>query len=78
LLERTTSQELSELRAYETVNGPIGPQYVESVLAAIQEQLQEVCRLLIAQGVEDEDDVPDLHHYPRPYELYNLEEPDGS
>lgn len=80
LLESTTSRDLAELRAYELTNGPIGSQYSDDILAAIHEQLQQVCRLLIAQGAEDEDDIPDLHRYPRTYEMFqlDLEDDDGS
>lgn len=70
MLRSVTSVELAEWRAYEQLNGPTGPQYEQQALAEIQEMLQHVCRLLVAQSAEDEDDIPAVQHYPRPNELY--------
>lgn len=78
LLASVTSRDLAELRAYELVNGPIDSQYSDDLLAAIHEQLQQVCRLLIAQGADEDDDIPDVHRYPRTYEMFELEADDGS
>lgn len=64
--------------AYEIANGPIGGRYSEEALASIQEQLQHVCRVLIAQGVEDDDEIPKLKPYPRPGAVYGSEADDGS
>lgn len=78
-MESTTSTELAELRAYELVNGPIGSQYSDDALAAIHEQLQQVCRLLVAQNAEDEDDIPQFHPFPRARAVYDSwEEENGS
>jgi hypothetical protein len=77
LLESVTSQELAELRAYEIVNGPIGStQYADEALASIHELLQQIARLLMAQNAEDEDDIPPLVPYPRPADIFTLQEDD--
>lgn len=70
MLARVTSRELAELKAYELFNGPIGKdEYTHDVLAAIHEQLQQIGRLLIAQNASDEDEIPDIAHYPRSREV---------
>lgn len=63
--------------AYEVANGPIGGRYSEEALASIQEQLQHVCRVLIAQSVEDGDEIPELKPYPRPGAVYGAGVDDG-
>lgn len=70
MLGSVSSRELTELRAYEMVNGPIGSQYSEEILGDIHEQLQNLGRLLIAQTAEDADDIPPVHRYPRPWEVW--------
>lgn len=70
LLDTVSSEELAELRAYEYINGPIGPQYVQETLAALHEQLQRVVSTIIAVNTKDEDDIPNVASYPRPYEIY--------
>lgn len=70
MLETVSSEELAELRAYEYINGPIGPQYVQETMAALHEQLQRIVSTLIAVNTKDEDDIPDVMTYPRPYEIY--------
>lgn len=67
-----SSRELAEYRAYELVNGQVDSQYSDDLLAAIHEQLQQVCRLLIAQGADDEDDIPDINPYPRTWQMFNI------
>lgn len=74
MLRSVTSVELTEWRAYEYLNGPLGPGYEQNALAEIHEMLQNVCRLLVAQNVEDEDDIPDVEHYPRPHEVFKRRE----
>jgi hypothetical protein len=74
LLATHTSAELTELRAYERKNGPIGAQYMEEALAAIHEQIQRVVSAIVAGNVKDEDDIPEVVHFPRPYEVFNLKE----
>lgn len=69
-----SSTALTELRAYEMKNGPIGSQYEREALAAIHEQLQRLVSTLISVNVEDEDDVPPIVHFPRPHEIFNQEE----
>lgn len=78
LLASVTSRDLAELRAYELVHGTVDSQYSDDLLASIHEQLQQVCRLLIAQGAEEEDEIPEIHPYPRTYQMFQLEEDDGS
>lgn len=69
MLADTTSYELSELAAYELINGPIGGRYSEELLADIHQQLQRVCSILIAQHVEHEQQVPQPQRYPRPHDV---------
>lgn len=70
MLASVTSREIAEWRAYERLNGPIGSSaYQEEALASMHEMLQHLARILIAQNVEDEDDIPDISHYPRPFEF---------
>lgn len=62
-----SSADLTEWRAYEIINGPVGPQYEREALASIHEILQNVCRLLVAQNSKETDDIPDVVRYPRPH-----------
>lgn len=66
MLRSVTSEELSEWRAYERLNGALGPSYSQEVLAAIHEMLQSIGRTLVAANTDDEDKVPEFREYPRP------------
>lgn len=74
MLRSVTSRELAEWRAYEFVNGPVGPQYEQEALASIHEMLQQVARLLVAQNAKDEDDIPAIVRYPRPFDVFRNKE----
>lgn len=67
-----TSADLTELRAYEMKNGPIGQDYERETLAAIHEQLQRINQTLISVNVKDEDDVPPITPFPRPHQILTL------
>jgi hypothetical protein len=47
---------------------------MEEALAAIHEQIQRVVSAIVAGNVKDEDDIPEVVHFPRPYEVFNLKE----
>lgn len=76
MLETVTSEELAELRAYERINGPIGPHYMQEVLAAMHEQLQRIVSTVVAVNTpeKDEDNIPEVLRYPRPPEVFNPRE----
>lgn len=74
LLETVSSRDLAELRAYERLNGPIGPQYIQESLACMHEQLQRIVAAVYAVNVKDEDDIPEVVAYPRPPEIFNPSE----
>lgn len=69
MLASLNSREISEWRAYELTNGPVGAQYEQNALAEIHEMLQQLARILIAQHANDQDDIPSIQHFPRPNEL---------
>jgi hypothetical protein len=74
MLSCVGANELAEYRAYEYLNGPIGPAYEQQTLAAIHEQLQLIVMTLRQANAKDPDDVPGVVLYPRPNEVYKLGE----
>jgi hypothetical protein len=66
VLERHTSKELAELRAYEMVYGSIGQSFEREALASIHEALQHIARILIAANSEEGAQLPEIIEYPRP------------
>lgn len=70
MLESLSSTEIVEWRAYETLNGPVGSgAYEQEALASIQEMLQHVARILIAANADEDSKIPEMVHYPRPFEF---------
>lgn len=69
-----TSADLAELRAYEVVNGPIGQVYEREAFAALHDQMQRVCSILIAVNSKDPEDAPDVLRYPRSHEVYTFDD----
>jgi hypothetical protein len=64
-LDNLSSTELAEWMAYEKVAGPVGDMYTHEALASIQEHLQLLLK------VQTGEEGPDVHRFPRPYELYD-------
>lgn len=70
MLSSLSSRDITEWRAYELLNGPVGSAaYSEEALASMHEMLQHIGRILIASNAEDQSSVPELIHYPRPFEF---------
>lgn len=63
------SYELAQWRAFERVNGPLGHQYSDDMLANIHEQLQ-ACQFILGRlSAGDESPVPMPHRVLRPHEV---------
>jgi len=73
MLDRISSLELAEWRAYERHAGPLGNGYGDETLAALHEQLQRANHLLGAAHFTDKkhrkNPVPKPEKYPRPSEV---------
>ena len=69
LMSRVSSFELTQWRAFEKVNGPLGRQYSDDMLANIHEQLQAIQFILGRMSAGDESPVPQPHRMPRPHEV---------
>lgn len=70
MLASLTSREIAEWRAYELLNGPVGPSYEQNALASIHEMVQQLCRIMISVNSEEgSSGVPDIIRYPRPDEF---------
>ena len=67
-----SSVEYSQWMAFERAHGPIGPEWSDEALAAIQEQLQQLSYLLSQAKFTDKTHrrgpIPKPERYPRPYE----------
>lgn len=66
------SREYSQWMAFERAHGPIGNEWSDEALAAIQEQLQQLSYLLSQAKFTDKTHrrgpVPKPERFPRPYE----------
>lgn len=67
-----SSYELSQWMAFERAHGPIGSEWSDEALAAVQEQLQQLSYLLSQAKFTDKTHrkgpVPKPERFPRPYE----------
>jgi hypothetical protein len=66
--------------AYEREDGPIGSRWQDEATAATHEQLQRLNHLLGAAHFTDrkhkKNPVPSPKKYPRPYEMFEKDQPD--
>lgn len=69
LLTRVSSYELTQWMAFERVNGPLGRQYSEDMLANIHEQLQAIQFILGRMSAGEDSPVPAPHRMLRPHEV---------
>lgn len=69
LLSKISSYELSEWMAFERVNGPLGQQYSDDMLANVHEQLQAIQFILGRMSAGEESPVPAPHRVLRPHEV---------
>jgi hypothetical protein len=66
MLHRISSKELTEWRAYELANGPLGHQYSDDLLAHIHEAIQANTYV---EGMQyDPNPAPEPKRIPRPHE----------
>lgn len=67
-----SSREMAQWMAFERAHGPIGTEWSDEALAAIQEQLQQLSYLLSQAKFTDKTHrkgpVPKPERFPRPYE----------
>lgn len=69
LLTKISSYELTQWIAFERVNGPLGPQYSNDMLANIHEQLQAVQFILGRMSAGEDSPVPQPHKMLRAHEV---------
>lgn len=70
LLRKISSRELTEWAAFERINGPLGSQYGDDMLANIHEQLQAVQYIVGKMAAGEDSIVPLPHRMPRPSEVF--------
>jgi hypothetical protein len=79
MLTKVSSYELSQWMAFEKINGPLGAQYSDDMLASIHEQLQAIQFILGRMSAGKESPVPPPHRLRRPHEVMRTPpEPDTS
>ncbi len=69
MLEKVSSYELAEWMAFEKVNGPLGSQYSDDMMANVHEQLQAIQFILGRMSAGKESPVPPPHRLRRPHEV---------